>query len=195
MAHGYLLSEFLDPYYNKRIDEYGGSNKNRYHIIHEILTRACRIKNPNFAIIAKIDTVSKIEDDGFLNQQLEVCKCMELDGIDAIEISGANFKKCNQSTPYYLENALKIKKNVDVPIILVGGFRNINQMEDALDKGIDFISMCRPFIADEDFIQRLKNGEESRCTNCNQCFEVFKTQYKRCILRNDTIPQLEINYS
>lgn len=67
-------------------------------------------------------------------------------------------------------------------------------MEDALSKGIDFISMCRPFIADEDFLQKLKNGEQSRCISCNKCFEIYKTQYKRCVLRNDTIRQLEINF-
>lgn len=37
LAHGYLLSEFLDPFYNKRQDEYGGSVQNRYRIVHEIM--------------------------------------------------------------------------------------------------------------------------------------------------------------
>ena len=35
----------------------------------------------------------------------------------------------------------KNKKKINIPIILVGGFRNINQMNDALERGIDFISM------------------------------------------------------
>ena len=194
MAHGYFLSEFLDPYYNRRTDIYGGTAKKRYQIIHEIVTGANKIINKDFALIAKIDTVSKTEESDFINQQIEVCKWLEKDGIDAIEISGINFKKYNQPTPYYLENALKIKENVNIPIILVGGFRNILQMEDALEKGIDFISMCRPFIADEDFLQKLKNGEQSRCINCNKCFEIYKTQYKRCVLRNDIVHQLEINF-
>ncbi len=194
MAHGYFLSEFLDPYYNRRTDSYGGTAKKRYQIIHEIVTEADKIKNRNFIILAKIDTVSKTEDNDFINQQIEVSKWLEEDGIDAIEISGINFKKYKQSTPYYLENALKIKENINIPIILVGGFRNTHQMEGALSKGIDFISMCRPFIADEDFLQKLKNGEQSRCISCNKCFEIYKTQYKRCVLRNDTIRQLEINF-
>lgn len=194
MAHGYLLSEFLDPFYNKRVDDYGGNANNRYRIIHEILTEATNGIKPNFIIIAKIDTISKNEDSDFINQQIEVCKWLEMDGIDAIEISGNNFKKLNQSTPYFLENALKIRNKVDIPIILVGGFRNINQMNNALEKGIDFISMSRPFIAEENFVEKLKNGEESICVNCNQCFEIFKTQHKRCALRNDTIHQLEINF-
>lgn len=194
MAHGYLLSEFLDPFYNKRIDDYGGNANNRYRIIHEILTEATNGIKPNFIIIAKIDTVSKNKDSDFINQQIEVCKWLEMDGVDAIEISGNNFKKLNQATPYFLENALKIRNKVDIPIILVGGFRNMNQMNNALEKGIDFISMSRPFIADENFVQKLKKNEESICVNCNKCFEIFKTQHKRCALRNDIIHQLEINF-
>lgn len=194
IAHGYLLSEFLDPFYNKRTDDYGGNMENRYRIIHEILEQAMNVVKPNFTIIAKIDTVSKNEDSNFMNQQIEVCKWLEKDGIDAIEISGSNFKKLNQTNPYFFENALKIRKETNIPIILVGGFRNINQMNNALEYGIDFISMSRPFIADEKFIYKLKNNEESICTNCNKCFEVFKTQHKRCILRNDIIHQLEINF-
>ena len=54
MAHGYLLSEFLDPFYNKRTDNYGGTANNRYRIIHEILTEATNSIKSNFAIIAKI---------------------------------------------------------------------------------------------------------------------------------------------
>ena len=194
MAHGYLLSEFLDPFYNKRTDNYGGTANNRYRIIHEILTEATNSIKSNFAIIAKIDTISKNEDRDFINQQIEVCKWLEMDGIDAIEISGNNFKKLNQPTPYFLENALKIRNKVNVPIILVGGFRNVNQMNNALEKGIDFISMSRPFIADENFVQKLKNDEESICVNCNECFEIFKTQHKRCALRKDIIHQVEINF-
>ena len=194
MAHGYLLSEFLDPFYNKRTDDYGGNASNRYRIIHEILTEANKTRKSNFVIIAKIDSVSKGEDSDFMNQQIDVCKWLEIDGIDAIEISGSNFKKYNQPTPYFLENALKIKSYVNIPIILVGGFRNINQMENALEKGIDFISMCRPFIADENFMQKLKDGEESKCISCNKCFEIYRTKHKRCVLRNDIIHQLEINF-
>ncbi len=172
-----------------------GNVNNRYQIIHEILMQINKIVEDKFVITAKIDTVSKNEDKEFINQQVQVCKWLERDGIDAIEISGSNFKKLNQTTPYFLDNALKIKDKINIPIILVGGFRNINQMNNALEKGIDFISMSRPFIADENFIQKLRNNEDSICINCNQCFEIFKTQHKRCILRDDIIHQLEINFS
>lgn len=194
MAHGYLLSEFLDPYYNKRTDEYGGNIDNIYRIVHEILVKINKIVKDNFVITAKIDTVSKNEDKDFINQQIEICKLLERDGINAIEISGNNFKSLDQKVPYFLDNAIKIKNEVNIPIILVGGFRDIEQMSNALDKGIDFISMSRPFIAEEDFVQKLKMNQASICINCNQCFEIFKTKHKRCVLKEDIIKQLEINF-
>ncbi len=130
----------------------------------------------------------------FIQDQIQVCKWLERDGIDAIEISGSNWKEFKQETPYFLENALKIKEEVAIPLILVGGFRNTTQIRNALEEGIDFVSMCRPFIAEENFIERLKNNEKSRCLNCNKCFEVYRTKHKRCVLRNDVIKQLEINF-
>lgn len=195
LAHGYLLSEFLDPFYNHRTDEYGGSVENRYRIIHQILSGVQDfVSDPNFLIVVKIDTTSKSNDFNFLNDQIEICKLLEHDKIDAIEISGQTFKNFKQDTPYFLENALKIKDAVSLPIILVGGFRNELQMNEALKEGIDFISVSRPFIVEENFISKLKNHQSSKCISCNRCFEIYKTQFKRCIFHREINSQLYENF-
>ncbi len=195
VAHQYLLSEFLDPFYNKRTDSYGGTIENRYRIIHELLEEIKKIINPDFLITVKLNVTSKDSNyKDFFNDQIQVCKWLEQDGVDAIEISGCDYLNFNQSTPYYLDSALKIKYEISIPIILVGGFRDINQIKKALNCGIDFVSMCRPFIAEENFIEKLKNNEKSKCINCNKCFEIFKTKHTRCVFRNDVIPQLEKNF-
>lgn len=87
LAHGYLLSEFLDPFYNKRQDEYGGNVQNRYRIIHEIMLAIQDLINDDFLITVKIDTIDKEENETFLQDQIQVCKWLERDGVDAIEIS------------------------------------------------------------------------------------------------------------
>ncbi len=194
LAHGYLLSEFLDPFYNKREDYFGGNVKNRYRIIHKIMMAIQKIANLNFLITVKIDTTSKSENSNFIQDQIQVCKWLEEDGIDAIELSGSNWKEFKQNKPYFLENALKIQQEVSVPLILVGGFRNTSQIQNALEQGIKLVSMSRPFIADENFIEALKNNKESKCLNCNKCFEIYRTEHRCCILRNDIIHQLEINF-
>lgn len=195
LAHGYLLSEFLDPFYNKRNDEYGGTVENRYRIIHQILSGVNQLSlDPNFLVIAKIDSTSKSGNSLFLKDQIDICKLLEKDGIDAIEVSGCDFKKYKQDTPYFLNNALKIKEKVSIPIILVGGFRNSFQINDAISKGINLISMSRPFIADNNFIKKLKNNQTSKCISCNKCFEIYKTSFKHCIFDNEINLQLYENF-
>ena len=195
LSNGYLLSEFLDPFYNKRKDKYGGDVNNRYRIIHEIMSRIQEfVLDNNFLVIVKIDSTSKSKDISFIKDQIEICKLLEKDKIDLIEVSGCDYKEYNQDTPYFLENALKIKKEVSVPIMVVGGFRNSLQIQNALDNGIDLISMARPFISDENFIKKLRENKSSNCINCNKCFEIYKTEFKRCILHTNINNQLYSNF-
>ena len=87
-----------------------------------------------------------------------------------------------------------IKEMVSVPIILVGGFRNQAQMSDAISKGIDLISISRPFIADKNFMEKLRNNQPSRCISCSKCFDLYKTQFKHCIFDKEIDLQLYENF-
>lgn len=195
LAHGYLLSEFLDPLYNKRTDEYGGVVENRYRIIHQILSNIKQIiLNPDFLVMVKINATSKSEDPSFLNDQIKVCELLEEDGVDTIEISGSNYKKYREAFPYFLDHALKIKEKVSVPIMLVGGFRNKDDMNRVIDQGIDLVSMSRPFIADKTFIEKLKDNQISKCVSCNQCFNIYKREFKHCIFDDQVNKQLYKNF-
>ena len=182
-AHGYFLSEFLDPFYNKRTDEYGGSVDNRYRIIHKILTGIKEIVDPKFLVIIKIDSNSVDDAPGFLEDQIKICKLLEQDAVDAIEVSGHGKFKHKGDNPLFLENTLKIKREITIPVIAVGGFRTVEQIQNALDKGVDFVAMARPFIADANLIQRLKDSGKSNCIDCGKCFEIYKTHHKRCALQ------------
>jgi 2,4-dienoyl-CoA reductase-like NADH-dependent reductase (Old Yellow Enzyme family) len=73
---------------------------------------------------------------------------------------------------YNLRAARQAKETGTIPVISVGGFRNGTVMEDALQSGnCDLIALSRPFIAEPNLVQRLKNdlNYQVRCTNCNQC--------------------------
>lgn len=72
---------------------------------------------------------------------------------------------------YNLEAALEIKKHIKTPITVVGGIRELKDIEDILNSGIDMVSMCRPFICEPDLINKIENSEwqKSACTNCNLC--------------------------
>lgn len=53
-AHGYLLSQFLSPYYNQRTDAYGGSRENRARLIVEVYEAMRNAVGPQFAILIKM---------------------------------------------------------------------------------------------------------------------------------------------
>jgi len=83
---------------------------------------------------------------------------------------------------YNVEAAARIKKNVDIPVIVVGGIRRLTDMENIISENkADYVSMCRPFIIEPDIVNKLKSGSqsESGCINCGYClFGVTGTKLK-----------------
>jgi 2,4-dienoyl-CoA reductase-like NADH-dependent reductase (Old Yellow Enzyme family) len=82
------------------------------------------------------------------------------------------FKAYRPLTNYNVDAAEKVKKAVKIPVIVVGGIRDIDSMHGIIEgKKADFVSLCRPFIIEPDIVNRLKSGKqrESRCINCGYC--------------------------
>lgn len=195
LAHGYLLCEFLDPFLNGRKDLYGGTLYNRYKIVHRIITQCRELSGDDFFLCAKINITPYNLNPNFFEEQLQICHLLKKDGINAIEISGVGFDQQQKKTPYFLNEAIKVKEQINIPIILVGGFRNIAQVRMALDSGIEYIAASRPFICEPNFVQVLKNGMSSKCTDCNHCYTMFREEYKRCIFHKNTNCQLINTFS
>lgn len=98
MGHGYLLSQFLSPYTNKRKDEYGGVIENRSRFPLEVLNKVIDQVGKGFPVLAKLNL-----SDGFKGGfSLEDCKYMSKRlgnaGCAAIVLSGGFTSK----TPFYL---------------------------------------------------------------------------------------------
>lgn len=82
-------------------------------------------------------------------------------------------RKCIPFAPMYnLPYARLARSKTNIPIMVVGGFRDRSQMEHAVGQcGMDFVSLCRPLIAEPDFVSKiLRNAaHQSTCVNCNRC--------------------------
>jgi len=186
-AHGYLLNQFMDPNYNKREDEFGGSAENRFRFIRRILVSMREALGKDYPILVKVNSNCAGEADAAYGEDLiYFCKEFEALGVDAIELSGfdwiAQGKQKNQN--YYLDRAKAVNAAVSIPVIFVGGVRTQGNMEAVLEEGIDFISMSRPFIAQPDLFNRLKEGEDAKCVSCSKCFILWEREGRRCVLHD-----------
>ncbi|QSH42190.1 NADH:flavin oxidoreductase [Lentisphaerota bacterium ZTH] len=184
-AHGYLLSEFLSPYYNKRTDKYGGSVENRSRMLLEAYGAVRTEVGEDYPVIVKINSSDFIEGGFSFADCLTVCRLLEKAGIDAVELSGginAEGSK-RKAAPrgdlkpeqevYNREEAVIFKKEIGVPLILVGGIRSYDTAIKIIEDGMaDFVSICRPLIREPDLIHRWHNGDYSRasCVSCNLCY-------------------------
>jgi len=189
-AHGYLVSQFLSPARNRRTDKYGGPVENRARFLFEIYRAVRKSVGRNFPVLIKLNTKDFVRGGLTQRDALFVAKRLAEMGIDAIEMSGGipaagdlgpARPKISKATDeaYFLPLAKKIKKEVSVPIILVGGLRSFNATNNILKTGVaDLISMSRPLIREPGLIRRWKEGnrKKAKCISCNQCFGAARTR-------------------
>ena len=186
VAHGYLLNQFLSPFFNKRTDEYGGSLDNRARMIMQVVSGVHEAVGDAFPVFVKLNS-DDLLDGGFTKKQmLEVCVMLQAAGIDAIELSGGTglglaLNKL-EITPfpvgngevYWREATELYNAKVDVPLMLVGGLRSYETAEKLVEAGVvDYVSLSRPLIREPDLINRWKKGDmrEADCVRDNACFK------------------------
>ena len=91
-AHGYLLSQFLTPYYNRRKDKYGGTLHNRARLIYEVVAAVRAAVGKDFPVMIKLnfdDFMSEGEGLTF-PESLAMFERLDALGVDFIEPSGTN---------------------------------------------------------------------------------------------------------
>jgi 2,4-dienoyl-CoA reductase-like NADH-dependent reductase (Old Yellow Enzyme family) len=128
-----------------------------------------------------------------------VAKKLEDLGIDAIEVSGGNgaIKKVRenglgagrgniskQNESYFKEYATELSNRINIPVILVGGNRHLDVMQDLLNNSdIQYFSLARPLICEPDLINKWVTGDikSPKCVSCGKC---YKSGDEPCILNN-----------
>jgi len=184
-AHGYLISEFISPWFNHRNDGYGGSVENRARLALEVLRAIRNTAGIDFPVLIKLNC-KEFTDGGLEPQEfLQVGKMLADAGIDAIEVSGGlpispktrpsqlGINK-EEKEAYFQEQAKALRKQTDTPVILVGGNRSFHVAERLVAEGVaDYISMSRPLIREPHLINRWKAGDltKSACVSDNMCFQ------------------------
>jgi 2,4-dienoyl-CoA reductase-like NADH-dependent reductase (Old Yellow Enzyme family) len=184
-AHGYLLSQYLSPCFNKRTDGYGGAIENRTQLLIEVINAVREAVGPEFPILVKLNSEDFLPNGLTTDDMFRVAAFLEQAGIDAIEMSGGTVLsgKYLPSRPgkpaegepeaYYEPVAETFKRKLPTPLMLVGGIRTLETAERLVDTGItDYIALCRPLIREPDLVARWRSGDHrpARCVSDNGCF-------------------------
>ncbi|MBR3666854.1 MAG: NADH:flavin oxidoreductase [Ruminococcus sp.] len=176
-AHGFFLSRYISPAHNRRA--------NPEQLIIDI-AKTVRERHPDLHITMKINSsdfmYSGLDDNG----SMRIClACAPY--LDSIEVSGNGTSvagiKAGVNEAYFKRFALSLAEKVDIPVMLVGGHRSIENMNNVLNEGkIEYLSLSRPLIREPDLIDRWQRGECSpaKCVSCNMC---YRTPAHKCIFR------------
>lgn len=199
-AHGYLLSQFLSPAYNRREDDYGGTVENRARIHLEILNAIRGVVGKAYPVLMKINSEDCIENGLSVEDSVAAATLLAEAGLDAVELSGGTLTSGKLSPSraginredkeaYFREAAAAYKRATDLPLILVGGMRSLNVARQTIASGTaDYISMCRPFIREPGLIKRWQSGDTApaRCKSDNLCFgPAMKGQGILCVVEEN----------
>ncbi|EXJ22953.1 2,4-dienoyl-CoA reductase [NADPH] [Alkalibacterium sp. AK22] len=165
-AHGYLVSQFLSPLTNQRQDQYGGSLNNRLRFLIDIYYGMRQTLGKDFSISVKLNS-SDFSPGGFTGKEAtEAIKILATAGIDLVEISGGSyenphmFQSVERETIFFLDYAEQLMETVDIPLVVTGGFRTLERMEQALEqKSTSMIGLARPLALYPDLPRKLMNGE------------------------------------
>lgn len=87
-AHGYLLSQFLSPHFNRRDDEYGGSVQRRAAVVLETVAAVREAVGPDYPVIVKMNSEDFLPDGLTVDDMLQTVALLEHAGVAAVELSG-----------------------------------------------------------------------------------------------------------
>ncbi|NLD38585.1 MAG: NADH:flavin oxidoreductase [Desulfatiglans sp.] len=195
-AHGWLVSAFLSPVTNRRSDKWGGSPSNRARFVIKITEGLRKATGADFPILIKLGIKEYHPEGKSAQEGINSAKMFIDAGMDAIEVSEGveetpfNHIRPNRMDPYYAEECKGAREAISKPLILVGGMRNLSDMEKVLDDGIaDAISMCRPFIMDQHIVKKFREGSSKRslCTSCNKCIPTMLERNLHCTFNKGLI--------
>lgn len=175
LGNYYFLSRFINPYFNKRTDKYGGNTLNRLRLVLEMIKVIKQ--NTDLHINCRLNAFDIQKGGMTIDETIEIAKLLEKHGVDSLQItrprSPQYFSRENYEKKILASDCNSIIDHVDIPVIMGGGVTTQKQINNVLNKtNVDFISMQRPFVADPSFLVdwQLEGNGEVKCRTCNNCY-------------------------
>lgn len=166
-AHGFLLSQFLSPLFNKRTDGYGGTIENRMRLLLATLEAVRGAVGAEFPIGLKLNATDQLEG-GFVEEEaLEVVRALDHTSVDLVDVSGGTYfpgaKSASDAAstgPYFLQFAQRARAITRKPLMATGGFKTYAMAHDAVASGaVDMVGLARPLVLDPALPSHWQSGE------------------------------------
>jgi 2,4-dienoyl-CoA reductase-like NADH-dependent reductase (Old Yellow Enzyme family)/thioredoxin reductase len=194
-AHGYLIAQFMSKYSNKRVDEYGGSLKQRMRFPLEIIKDIREKCGPDFLIDFRISGDDRVPGGRTIEETKAIAIMLEKKGVDLLHVSAGTYESVwaiippmNVNPGWIVDYAAEVKKVTNIPVITVGRINDPFLAESILLSGkADLIAMGRASLADPELPNKFANGQYkdiNQCIGCQQgCLEIlFKNEPIRCLV-------------
>lgn len=193
--YGYLVAQFLSPYFNDRDDEYGGSLENRARFLLELVESCKKNVGDDFPIIVRMAIDEYIGDAGRgVSESIEIAKMLEKAGVAAIDCAAGLYMTMELVCPTiyhekgcFVHLAEAIKSAVNIPVITQGRL-DPELAEQVLAEGkADFVTISRGMVAEPDWVNKIESGDVEgirRCVSCNHCIgdRIINNLTIRCAL-------------
>ena len=151
-GHLTLCSSFLSQKFNRRNDDYGGSDEKRARFLVEIAKKIREAIGNDMLIFAKIDGVD--EEFGFTESGfLTAGKMLEEAGVDLIEVSGANPIRTDDI--YFYNDTKKLAEKLNIPVTCIGGIKTYEHADYVLKNSkIEYVGLSRTLLKEPDLIKK-----------------------------------------
>ena len=191
-GHGWLINQFLSPYFNHRKDGYGGSLENRCRLAIEVLKSVREAVGEGFPIEFRMSGSELFEGGYDLSEGVKIAQMIE-PYVNILHVSAGTYQRGFGDThPSMFKDhgcnvylAAEIKKHVSVPVATIGGLNDPEQMEEIIASGkADIVYMARALLADPFLPRKVMENKEDQIVKCLRCFtcmaERAMTSTRRC---------------
>ena len=193
-SEGYLINQFFVNKTNHRLDQWGGSLENRMRFALEIVKRMREKIGTHFIIIFRVSMLDLVSDGSYFDEVIQLAQALEKSGVDIIN-TGIGWHESRVPTiatcvprASFSQVTATLKKHLRVPVIVSNRINTPDVAESLLKNNVaDLVSMARPFLADEQFVEKAQKGQAhliNTCIGCNQaCLDhTFEMKVASCLV-------------
>jgi 2,4-dienoyl-CoA reductase (NADPH2) len=192
---GYLISNFISSYTNRRTDEYGGDVYGRAKFMTDTIKGVRGVIGPDIPLIIRICAWEQLDDVGGNTQDesMIIYKLAEEAGVDSISVTvgwqESIVPVISRDIDFgsWLYQSERAKQHINIPVSMAYRLFHADMADKAIAEGkIDYWENCRPQIADPLMPLKYLEGKEEDirwCVACNVCLaRLFRDAPMTCYI-------------